>query len=62
MKVNVEVCFKLLDTLGKGAQMHRDGDAAAVGVVYCTFLLLYLDSIAEWSQAHAKQPMYKLLV
>lgn len=39
-KVNLELCFRLLDTLGKGVQMHGVGDAATVHVACCILPLL----------------------
>ena len=50
--MNLEVCFRLLDPLGKGAQMHGAGDASAVDVA-ASCLSSAMGSIAEGSQAHA---------
>ena len=39
-KVSLKVCFKLLNTLGKGVQMHGGGVADAVDVACCILPLL----------------------
>lgn len=51
--MNLEVCFRLLDTLGKGVQMYGAGDAVAGMLLAASCLSSAMGSIAERSQAHA---------